>query len=49
MFGFGGALPEAQALEVAAALNQHLRQSPMEGDEQQLSPDALRNTRPTDF
>jgi hypothetical protein len=48
-FPFGGILDHAQALEIATALNQHLRTAPRTRDEQQPAPEQLRNARPTDF
>jgi len=48
-FGFGGALLEEQAQEVASALNTHLRLAAREGDEQQPSAEQLRSSRPSDF
>jgi hypothetical protein len=48
-FEFGGAWPENQANEVASSLNDHLRRTPMVGDDHRPSPEALRQTRPTDF
>ena len=48
-FPLGGALSEKQAMEIASALNEYLRQSPQEGDEQQPSADQLRGARPSDF
>jgi len=48
-FDFGGAWKQAEATEVASALNDHLRATPMAGDEDQLSPEQLRASRPTDF
>jgi hypothetical protein len=46
---FGGVWDHGQAQEVASALNDHLRSTPMAGDEHSPSPEALRTARPTDF
>lgn len=48
-FSFGGVWSYGAAQEVASALNAHLRAAPMTGDEYVVSPEKLRELRPTDF
>jgi hypothetical protein len=48
-FEFGGGWDERKGTEVAAALNRHLRDTPMIGDETVASPEFLREARPSDF
>jgi hypothetical protein len=48
-YEFGGGWDERKGTEVAAALNRHLRETPMVGDESVATPDVLREARPSDF
>jgi hypothetical protein len=48
-FPFGGVWDQGHAQEVASAINGHLREVPLAGDEHSPSPEALRVARPTDF
>lgn len=44
-----GVLMTSKLTDVASALNEYLRKTPLRGDESRISADALRNSRPTDF
>jgi hypothetical protein len=44
-----GIFSDREATEIAAGLNRHLQSTPRGGHESRLSPEALRQARPTDF
>ena len=48
-FPFGGTWPEGEAMEVASALNDHLRSAPVAGEEKQMFAAQLRTARLSDF
>jgi hypothetical protein len=48
-FTFGGLWGEREAVEVASALNDHLRMTPQAGNDHNPQPEQLRAARPTDF